>query len=693
MQTSEPNPNLRLTDRAMLAAGTAAIFSGAFLLFQVQPIMARFILPAFGGSPDVWTTCMLFFQVLLLAGYAWAHLLVTYVPPRGQAGAHVLLLVAAAIALPIVPSASAAAAGNPVVRILLMLARSVGLPFFVLAAMSPLIQAWFSRTVSASPYRLYALSNTGSLLALLTYPFFFEPLYTRNTQAALWADAFGGFAIFSTVTAILFALAAKSRFTTLKSPVEPPAPAPTARIRLLWLLLPAGASVVLLAVTNKISQDITVVPLFWVVPLAAYLLSFMLCFDHSRWYVRRLWVTMFVLSFIGLVAATMLTADIPASLYIAVHTLALFACCMVFHGELYRLRPHASHLTAYYLSIATGGALGGLFVVVIAPLIFSTYFELYVGLLGCCLFILLTQPTPRARTLGRRLMWTCLIALAAVAGFTLQRSARSIQGKALARSRNFFGVLTVWEKRDARNRTFRLMQHGETNHGVQFTEGPRHKRPLAYYAAHSGIGLAMTLLPDAPRRVGVIGLGAGAIAAYARPGDHFTFYEINPEVERLARTWFTYLQDCPARLDVIIGDARLSLANQPPQDLDLLVLDAFTGDAVPVHLLTVEAFEIYLNHLQSAPHAALALHISNNHVDLPRIVRRLASHFNLHAAWIETHRDETLGTYDSDWILLSRDPGYFDTPIIRSAATPFPPLPDKTPLWTDEHTNLLPVLK
>jgi uncharacterized integral membrane protein len=721
----------------MLAAGTLSVFTGAFLLFQVQPIMARFILPAFGGSPDVWTTCMLFFQLLLLAGYAWAHLVATRLPPRGQAAVHVLVLIAAVVALPIIPAANAAnAAAGPVLHILLMLARSVGLPFFILAATSPLIQAWFSRTVAASPYRLYALSNAGSLLALLSYPFLVEPLLTRRAQAALWGSALIAFAIVSAAAAILFALTTRPR-TAAESPhlhgQDARATYFNWRVRLLWLLLPAGACVVLLAVTNKISQDITVVPLFWVLPLAVYLLSFVLCFDHARWYVRNLWGTVFVLAFVGLVAATALTAQVPAGLYIAVHTLALFACCMVFHGELYRLRPHASHLTAYYLTIATGGALGGLFVVVIAPLVFSTYFELYVGLLGCCLFILLTQPNvamPARRgnvarascpcgvsaagasgpcegspnrqndhgqdgraTSRRRLVWTCLILAAGVAGFTLQQSPRGLQGRALARSRNFFGVLTVWEKHDPeRGRTFRVMQHGATNHGLQFTSGPDRGRPAAYFGPQSGVGLAIASLPDTPnRRIGVIGLGVGAIAAYGRAGDRVTFYEINPDVERHARTYFTYLEESPADVDVIVGDARLSLQHEGPRQFDLLVLDAFTGDAVPVHLLTTEAFQIYLDRLK--PGAPLALHISSNHVDLPRVVRRLAQHVNLHAAWIETHRDEALGIFDSDWIILTPDPSFLNTPAIIKAATPFDPLPRNSPLWTDDHTNLLPVLK
>ncbi len=335
--------------------------------------------------------------------------------------------------------------------------------------------------------------------------------------------------------------------------------------------------------------------------------------------------------------------------------------------------------------------MGGVFVVIIAPLVFSTYFELYAGLLGCCLYILLTQPNT-ARP--RRLVWTCLIFAAGAAGFTLQRSPQGLQGRALARSRNFFGILTVWEKKDDRGRIYRLMQHGETNHGLQFLQNPDRSRPTAYYGPHSGVGLAIETLPEGiERNIGFIGLGVGTVAAYGRPGDRFTFYEINPEVERLARSYFTYLDDSRAQVDVILGDARLSLAREEAREFDLLVLDAFTGDAVPVHLLTAEAFEIYLRHLKSGSHAVLALHISSNHVDLPSVVRRLGECYDLHAAWIETHQDEFLGTLDSDWILLARDPAFLKNPIIKSAITPFEPLCRRVPLWTDDHTNLLRVLK
>ncbi len=681
----------------MIAVYAATVFVGAFLLFQVQPLIGKFILPWFGGSPEVWTTCMLFFQVLLLAGYAYAHLVVTYLPRPLQATIHIVLLVAAVALLPILPAATwrPVDTENPMVHILLLLTVCVGLPYFILSATGPLIQGWFGRTLPhKSPYRLYSLSNTASLLALVSYPLVVEPLLARQPQARAWGWGLAVFAMLSTAAALLL-------WTSSSKPSRPgetkhtatSMPRPDRRRGLLWIALPAGASVVLLAVTNKICQDITVVPLFWVLPLAVYLLSFIICFHSERWYVRNVWVTAFILSFIALVAATSLTAEISAAWYIGIHTAALFTCCMVFHGELYRIRPDAKHLTGFYLMIATGGALGGFFVVVVAPLIFNTYFELYVGLLMCCLFVLLSDSAGTLGSARRRVVWICLICSAGVAGFVMQDNRLGLGGKAIASDRNFFGVLTVWEKESENPaRHHFVMQHGTTNHGLQFADPAKHAEPTAYYSRKSGVGIAMQYMSSRDnRRVGIIGLGVGTIAAYGKEGDHFTFYEINPEVERQAKEYFTYLADCKGKVDVILGDARLTLERLDNEQFDLLVLDAFTGDAVPVHLLTKEAFEIYLGHLK--PDGLIAMHISTNHVDLQSVVRRLAGHFALSTAWIETHRNEAKGIFDSDWIILARNKEFQSHPQIKTTKTEYKAPLKKISLWTDNYANLLQVLK
>ncbi|MCD6394570.1 MAG: fused MFS/spermidine synthase [Planctomycetes bacterium] len=700
MQDSSAQPdNARIGhwQRLMMAVFAATVFVGAFLLFQVQPLIGKFILPWFGGSPEVWTTCMLFFQVLLLAGYAYAHLVVTYFPRSLQATIQIVLLVAAVALLPILPAATWKPDGteSPMVHILLLLTVCVGLPYFILSATGPLIQGWFGRTLPGkSPYRLYSLSNAASLLALLSYPLVVEPLLARQTQAQVWGWGLTAFALLSIAAALLLWTHKPAGDKTCRTKhTATPAPRPDRRRWLLWLALPAGASVVLLAVTNKICQDITVVPLFWVLPLAVYLLSFIICFHSERWYVRNVWVTAFILSFIALVAATSLTAEISAAWYIFIHTAALFTCCMVFHGELYAIRPDAKHLTGFYLMIATGGALGGFFVVVVAPLIFNTYFELYVGLLMCCLFVLLSESTGAVGSARRRVVWICLICIAGAAGFVMQSKRLGLGGKAIAADRNFFGILTVWEKEpDDPARHHFVMQHGMTNHGLQFTDPARRTEPAAYFSRKSGVGLAMQYTSHKDnRRVGIIGLGVGTIAAYARQGDHFTFYEINPQVEHQAREYFTYLADCKGKVDVILGDARLTLERLPSEQFDLLVLDAFTGDAVPVHLLTKEAFDIYLKHLN--PNGLIAMHISTNHVDLQSVVRRLAAHFGLSTAWIETHRNDAKGIFDSDWIILARNKDFQSNPQIKTATTQYKNPPKDISLWTDNHANLLQVLK
>ncbi|RKY06472.1 MAG: hypothetical protein DRP66_08720, partial [Planctomycetota bacterium] len=659
----------------MMAVFAATVFVGAFLLFQVQPLIGKFILPWFGGSPEVWTTCMLFFQVLLLAGYAYAHLIVTYLPRPLQATIHIVLLVAAVALLPILPAATwkPDGAGNPIIHILLLLTVCVGLPYFILSATGPLIQGWFGGTLPGkSPYRLYSLSNAASLLALVSYPLVVEPLLARHTQARAWGWGLAVFALLSTAAALLlWTNSSKTSGPGETKHTATPARRPDRRRWLLWLALPAGASVVLLAVTNKICQDITVVPLFWVLPLAVYLLSFIICFHSERWYVPNVWITAFILSFIALVAATSLTAEISAAWCIIIHTATLFACCMVFHGELYRIRPDAKYLTGFYLMIATGGALGGFFVVVVAPLIFNSYFELDVGLLLCCLYVVLNDSTGAPGGKRRRLVWVCLICIAGAAGFLMQAGKLGLHGKAIAAERNFFGVLTVWEKEsNDPARRHLVMQHGMTNHGLQFTDPARRTEPTAYFSRKSGVGLAMQYTSSREnRRVGIIGLGVGTIATYAQDGDHFTFYEINPEVERQAQTYFTYLADCKGKVDIILGDARLSLERQQPQEFDVLVLDAFTGDAVPVHLLTREAFEIYLKHLK--PDGLIAMHISTNHVDLQSVVRRLAGHFALSTAWIETHRNDAKGIFDSDWIILAGSKEFQSHPQIKTLKTEY----------------------
>lgn len=696
----------------LVFAGT--IFLGAFLLFQVQPLLGRFLLPWFGGTPEVWTTCMLFFQVFLLGGYLYAHGLARLEKVRAQAIIHIALLATALLFLPIIPSETfkPTDGSHPILRILLVCSMTVGLPYFLLAATSPLVQVWFARAFpKRNPYRLYALSNTGSLLALATFPFVFEPLMTRRGMATMWSITFAVFAVLCAGAVLLSRRRSQMLHT---DPQELPLADATKPPRMhgwLWLGLSGGAVVELLAVTNKITQDIAVIPFLWILPLSLYLLTFIICFDHSRWYRRWLWIPLFILGMIGIIVARSYEEQLTnVRLMIGLYSFMLFTCCMVCHGELYRLRPRSTHLTGYYLTISAGGALGGFFVAVIAPLLFNTYIELYLGLLAVALFLLLaeeqseilkskTQNPKQIETSHnqitkkrRRVLMVLLLAAGGI-GILFMGKRSTENQRAIANSRNFFGVLTIWEEawNDPAEHKL-LMQHGTTFHGLQFTAPELKDIPTAYYGPNSGIGIVLENWPvPAGRRIGIIGLGVGTIAAYGQPGDRIRFYEINPDVERLAREYFTYLEDSDAAVEVALGDGRLVMENEPPQAYDVLVLDAFSSDAVPLHLLTTEAMAIYLKHL--ADDGVLAFHISTMHLDLQSIVWKHAEHFGLASAWIEGFEDETPGALASDWILLARHDGFLGIEAIKKIKSrPYADL-DQVPLWTDDHINLFKVLK
>lgn len=685
-----------------------AIAAGAFLLFLVQPLMGKFLLPWFGGSPEVWSACLFFFQTLLLAGYAYAHLSVRCLRPRTQVVLHVVLLVVALLALPILPNPRWEPTDStyPVARILVLLTATVGLPYVLLASTSPLLQAWYARlTGGAGPYGLYALSNAASLLALASYPLLVEPWLTRQQQAYAWSAAWVVFGVLSAACAFQTwrraagAVAAAPRTSpgggesrpAERRPTAPPR-RPALGARLLWLALPAGATTVLLAATNVICLDLAAVPFLWMLPLGLYLLSFILCFAGERWYARRPFVVVFLIGVFAVIALGARSEPAGVRVQIIVHLVASFACCMVCHGELYRLRPPAAGLTAYYLTVAAGGALGGFGVTVLAPLLLRSYVELQLGLLACCLFALLADPSPALRQ--RRGIYAALIAVVGVVAVVLERAAGdSPTRRVLEQERNFYGVLALIERdRDDPALHRFVMRHGTTVHGSQFADPARQRVPTAYYSEDSGVGLALASLGDRPtRRVGVVGLGAGTLATYGRAGDRFRFYEINPAVTRMARAHFTFLRDGAAQTEVVEGDARLVLQRERPQEYDLLVLDAFASDAVPVHLLTREAFTTFLKHVR--PDGVLAAHVSTRYLDLESVVLRLADDLGLHAVLVISPGDETRGALSASWVLLARDAAVLDTSRLREAATP--PRRDfrRVAVWTDDRVNLVQVLK
>ncbi len=737
--------------------GALTIFTSAFLLFQVQPVIGKYILPWFGGTPSVWTTCLLCFQLLLLAGYAYAHGTTRWLSPRRQVLVHACLLVAALVLLPITPATSwqPADSQRPALRILLLLLGTVGLPYFVLSATGPLLQAWLARLQpERSPYRLYALSNFGSLLALISYPFWFEVNFTRRAQTEWWSWGMGIFVALCAATAWFVWRHAGA--VAHEQIAEESAPKPEWSRYVWWLALPACAVVVLLATTNKMCQDIAVTPMLWVLPLALYLVTFIICFDNPRWYSRAVFGAALGPAVAAVVWILKAGAESSITQQVCCYCGALFVAGMVCHGELYRLKPHPRYLTAYYLLISAGGALGGVAVAVFAPMVFQSYVELHWGL-GLCLvlfFLVCLRDRPGLSALGWTLFawllglllvaggeralflsgwphtarfhwliwlvvpvvawvgwrashphqWACaLSALTAVAlSVALAQQGRKETQGAVAVARNFYGVLSVWDYDQSDPHThYRVLQHGQIAHGLQYVDPDRARQPTSYYTSRSGISIAWQhLLNPTKRIVGIVGLGAGTLASYGRRGDQFRFYEINPAVERVARQQFSYLANSPAEVKVVLGDARLVLEREPSQGFDLLALDAFSSDAVPVHLLTREAFAIYLRHLR--PDGVIAVHISNRHINLAPVLANVAAEFHLHSA---TLNSDTAGegayydddgwdwnTYETIWVLLSRDESFFEQSAVR-AVTSKPDLAVMIPLWTDDYTSLFPLLQ
>ena len=681
-----------------MLAFALTIFTGAFLLFQVQPLIGKFILPWFGGSPAVWTTCMLFFQLVLLAGYAYAHVTGRYLKPRAQALLHIALLLAAALMLPIVPASSwkPVGPGDPTWRILTLLTVCLGLPYFVLSSTGPLMQEWFRRlNPGVAPYRLYALSNVGSLLALISFPFVIEPALSRRTQAEVWSWGLRLFVVLGAWCALrLWKLpAAEGPVETQEGSAR--VAAPTASVKALWFGLPAVASVLLLSTTNKMCQDVAVIPFLWVLPLSLYLLTFIICFDSPYWYFRKLF-TIAVLPMIALLCYALVEKYLPLLVQILIYLGALFTCCMVCHGELYRLKPHPRQLTSFYLLIAAGGAFGGLFVALIAPLIFNSYRELHWGLLGLALLVVLCHAREKTvlKLEGRALpVWKCAAVAAIGLGLLLSMLARYEERLTVAISRNFYGVYRVVEaNQDSAWFHSYALQSGGTLHGLQFVHPVKSAQPTSYYHEKSGVGLALRNFPrQQERRVGLVGLGIGTLAAYGQTNDLFRFYEINPTVQRFAQDPFTYLKHAKARVEIILGDARLSLENESPQQFDLLVLDAFSSDAIPVHLLTQQAFEIYRRHLK--PEGVIAVNISNLHLDLRPVLQNVAAHFGWSGVMMQCFNvrlDE--GAMPSQWVLLTTNQQFLDLPAIRDAATSLN-ADFKIQMWTDDYASLFKVLK
>jgi hypothetical protein len=857
---------------AWWSAGTILI--SAFLLFQVQPIISKKILPWFGGSPAVWTTCVLFFQLALLGGYAYSHWLIKHVGIRRQGIIHASLLVLALLTLPLFPPWDMwkPADGNyPALRIMRLLLVVVGATYFLLSTTGPLVQAWFARLYPGrSPYRLYALSNVGSLAALLTYPFLFETTLMVNTQGYLWGLGFVVFAGLIGIMALTMwreaqldtpvqetvqPAAAKPANKPAKPGDKPEAPpgdaAPSLGLWIGWLALAATATMTFLSFTNHLSQDIAVVPFMWVIPLSIYLLTFILCFEYERWYSRKLFGVLALLSILWLAAtlnygevdrvmempqqafkgktigfryrALRLETELPITFselnngmfdsigklvngidsvaqamfkrpsrvqpnnqnqpdselesaqkdadwisfecscgeftdhVVAISTsfmIVLFLICMVCHGELVKSKPSPKNLTSFYLSISVGGALGGLWVAIICPLIFKSHFELAMSMIGgfAIAWIALLNDGRQSwlkshalleRTVAyltsRRLEWlkglelrqwlfaflavgtTLLVAKGNIEATEPQRLLKFFERLGLkvvsdtivawklvptpdedivARDRNFYGTVSVAKMGDwdVPSESGYALYNGRIWHGFQYQDPARHLEPTTYYVTGTGAALSVQEHPKRKAgqglKVGVIGLGTGSMAAHAEEGDKFYFYDIDPKIVAFARKYFTYLDKSPGKPEVILGDARIMMERQEPQNYDVIVLDAFSGDAIPAHLLTKEAFALYDRHLhkdaQGRPDGVIVIHISNRYLDLKPVVKAIANEYQYDTVMVHASGDGSIADTASDWVLVSKNQEFLASSAVQSVGEELKP--DKLVLWTDQFTALFPIM-
>jgi len=679
-----------------------SIFLSAFLLFQIQPMIGKVILPWFGGTPAVWSTVMLFFQVLLTGGYAYAYWLIGRA--RKQNVIHVALIAVAALVMiflstvwnsPITPDPSwkPADVGAPIFDIFKLLFVLVGLPYFILASNGPLMQAWFSRIFPERSYaRLYSISNVGSLLGLLAYPVLIEPNLTLRFQGWMWSIGFVVFGLLTVWVAIQNGRAAplsKPETDSVRTSERP-----SSALLALWIALSATASLFLLSVTNQISQEVAVIPFLWVLPLAIYLLSFILTFSGERGYNRRLYAVLFIVA----TALTLFVLLNATKLHIYWQILAycflLFTACMMCHGELYLLRPNAEHLTTFYLMVSIGGAIGGLFVSLVAPLIFNGYWEFFVGLaMTIAIVLTVLRGNRNVNEVSRFIFFVfglVAVMLVLVGSF--------FSGE-LVSERNFYGVIRVrGDMIGEPPRPAYLMAHGITVHGLQFIEEDRNL-PTTYYVKDGGAGLAILNHPGYRHnlRVGMLGVGIGTLAYYGQAGDVYRLYEINPVVTDLAEGrggYFSFVQDSKADVTMVLGDARISLerelAENGSQQFDILALDTFSSDSIPVHLVTKEAFALYLEHL--APDGIIAAHITNLHLDLQPVFWQLAEYYDLSIVRVEYDGDGD-GGYASHWILLARDPALLAAPAIQERAVDLSSYTTNLKLWTDDYSNLFQILK
>jgi spermidine synthase len=724
------------------------LFVSASLLFLVEPMFAKMVLPLAGGTPEVWVTCLVFFQVVLLAGYAWAHVVSDRISPRLQFLLQCALLVLPLILLPIHLSTKfiPPTGHNPAPWIFLLALVSVGPPFFVLSTITPLLQRWYADAKwaeKADPYPLYRASNLGSLLALLSYPFLLEPIFGLNMQSRLWAWGYGGLVALVVACSMLTSRSGRLVAKPARAAVRPATsdPRPIAlKTRLRWIFLAAVPSSMLLGVTLAVTTNLPPIPLLWIVPLAIYLGTFILVFAERPPLPHRLFVERLPFLLLAALFVWLSHAGLPAVVLLGLNWVTFFVVAMVCHGELARSRPPAGQLTAFYLYLALGGVIGGLFNALVAPVVFHDVLEYPLALVLAALcrpWQAERMPKPTSRWLD--LSWAavlCLLSLALLRfvptlglrkeellrlaiflppfflclsfgrrplRFALGAAALLVGlygytgpfGRTLYQGRSFFGVSRVVLSKNGKQI---LLFHGSTIHGLEYLDPQHRDTPLGYYTHGGPIGEVFSKLEESGGKpeVGIVGLGAGSLASYAQPGQSFTFYEIDPLVVRLARDprYFDFLRDSRGKVSVILGDGRLSLQHAAPGTYGLLVLDAFNSDAIPVHLLTRQAISLYLNKL--TPTGVLAFNISNRFLNLKPVLANLAQNFGM-VGWVRvdtaiSSQQIANGTFPSEWVVLARRAS--DIPELTKDPR-WQPLQSRPAvgLWTDNYSDLVTIIR
>jgi len=700
----------------------ATILVSSFLLFLVQPIIAKQILPWFGGSAAVWATCLVFFQLVLLGGYAYSDF-TQRLKPKTQANLHIVLLLLSLLSLPILADVSwkPTGADDPVWRILGLLTMTIGLPYFMLSTTGPLVQSWFARehadpAIAKRVYRLFALSNFGSLVGLLAYPFAIEMWVPTHTQAVGWSTAYGLFVILCAACAWRARNQAPEEIPTITpgelAGVAPPElqgaaaaedaaqAAPGLIDYLKWLVLAALASLLLLSISSHISQNVASIPFLWVLPLTLYLLTFVLCFEgHGGhgWYYRPIWLlpvlVLIVLMTWGLTADRgVLHIDYAIPLYCG----GLFAACMFCHGELAHSKPAARYLTRFYLMLSVGGATGGMAVAFIAPRFFTANWEFPIALMACALMAAVLSIK---QLKSPRMFWAPLVALAATGacGYYAWHYDTFLAEDTILARRNFYGALRVKQTApDSDENAQRRLVHGVIMHGEEFINPKFRATITSYYGQSSGVGMAIERIHPPKRadgsfgqRVGVIGLGAGTLAGYSHAGDFFKIYEINPVVIDVATHYFYYLTEAKGKVETALGDARLTLEREPAQRFDVLAIDAFSSDAIPVHLITREAVQVYLKNIK--PDGAIAFHVTNRYLRLGPVVKQLADEIGYQAVQITDDPEEHYLSR-TDWVIVTKNRAFIDDPEVKKKRTAIEPIAGLQP-WTDDFNNLFQILK